>query len=148
MFSTELAYTLEAAVREASNRRHTYFCLEHLLFALLHDAQVKEIVIHCGGDILKLKKELEEFFDTQIEKHAEVSSESDEYDVDIEPLQTPAVQRVLQLALIEIPISYFCPQCQSTDHNGHQQTDHDGHCASLVRQKSAIDRLYHSSLPA
>ena len=43
MFSTELGYTLEAAFREASQRGHAYFCLEHLLYALLFDDQIEEI---------------------------------------------------------------------------------------------------------
>ena len=40
MFSTELGYTLEAAYREATNRQHAFFCLEHLLYALLFDDQI------------------------------------------------------------------------------------------------------------
>ena len=44
MLSTELAYALEAAFREAEQRKHAFFCLEHLLFALLFDPTIKSIL--------------------------------------------------------------------------------------------------------
>jgi len=99
MFSTSLAYTLEAAVREASQRKNAYFCVEHLLYALLFDQDVKEILYNCGADLDVLKDTLEKYFDTEIEK-------SDGKDTlltqssDVEPLQTPAVQRVLQQSIV------------------------------------------------
>ena len=48
MFSTELGLTLEAAFREASSRRHAFFCLEHLLYALSFDEQVMEVLQNVG----------------------------------------------------------------------------------------------------
>ncbi|MBN8550481.1 MAG: AAA family ATPase, partial [Deltaproteobacteria bacterium] len=99
MFSTELGYTLEAAYREAASRRHAYFCVEHLLYALLFDDQVAEIIKNCGGRVSDLKRELEEYFNIHIEKVG-VSGESAGQDV--EPQQTPAVQRVLQTALVHM----------------------------------------------
>ena len=33
----ELQLTIQAAVREATSRRHAYVTVEHLLYALLHD---------------------------------------------------------------------------------------------------------------
>jgi ATP-dependent Clp protease ATP-binding subunit ClpA len=93
MFSTELGYTLEAAFREASQRGHAYFCLEHLLYALLFDDQIEEIISRCGGNVSKLKQELEEFFD----KHIECAKSEDSS----EPVQTAAVQRVLQRAILQ-----------------------------------------------
>lgn len=35
MFSTELGFRLEAAVREALHRNHAFFTVEHLLYGLL-----------------------------------------------------------------------------------------------------------------
>lgn len=93
MFSTELGYTLEAAFREASSRHHAYFCLEHLLFALLHDDHIEEIVLACGGDIRVLKQDLEYFFDSEVEKIRDDSGE---------PSQTPSVQRTLQRAVMHM----------------------------------------------
>ncbi len=109
MFSTELGYTLEAAYREASHRKHAFFCLEHLLYALLFDDQIAQIIRACGGDCALLKKDLEKFFDTEIERESESSPdhrviaevEDDEGD-EAGPTQTPAVQRVLQRAIMQM----------------------------------------------
>jgi ATP-dependent Clp protease ATP-binding subunit ClpA len=98
MFSTELGLTLEAAFREASSRRHAFFCLEHLLYALSFDEQVMEILNHCGADLSLLRKDLESFFD----KHVEVIPVRSTKVPAVEPAQTPAVQRVLQRAIMHV----------------------------------------------
>src|SRR5687767_7004206 len=105
MFSAELSYTLEAAFREATHRKHLFFCVEHLLFALLFDDSVIEIIRNCGGDVNLLKKELEEFFNSQIEQYGNGSKGSRE---SLEasshpsvPVQTPAVERVLRKAVAQ-----------------------------------------------
>ncbi len=98
MFSTELGLTLEAAFREASSRRHAFFCLEHLLFALTFDEQVMEILENSGAEIPQLRKDLEHFF----EKHVEIVPETGPRSGNPEPAQTPAVQRVLQRAIMHM----------------------------------------------
>ncbi len=98
MFSTELGLTLEAAFREAASRRHAFFCLEHLLYALTFDEQVIEILQNTGADILSLRKDLEVFFD----KHIEVVPLKPGKAPASEPAQTPAVQRVLQRAIMHV----------------------------------------------
>ena len=92
MFSTELGLTLEAAFREASSRRHAFFCLEHLLYALTFDEQIIEVLQNAGVELALLRKDLEAFFD----KHVEVVPTRAVKGVTTEPAQTPAVQRVLQ----------------------------------------------------
>lgn len=98
MFSTELGLTLEAAFREASTRRHAFFCLEHLLYALSYDDQIIEILEHVGVKIPTLRKELEQFFDESVEVIPIHAAEG----VSAEPTQTPAVQRVLQQAILHV----------------------------------------------
>ena len=49
MISRELEVSLGVAVREAAHRRHEFLTLEHVLFALAHDADVIEVIRHCGG---------------------------------------------------------------------------------------------------
>lgn len=103
MFSTELGFTLQAAYREAEQRKHAFFCVEHLLFALLFDEQIIEILEQCGGKIDALKKDLEDFFAKHVEVMGVHSEEKLEDPPDkLEPIQTPAVQRVLQRALIHM----------------------------------------------
>jgi ATP-dependent Clp protease ATP-binding subunit ClpA len=99
MFSTGLSYTLEAAVREAEQRKNAYFCLEHLLYALLFDMDIKELLVNCGADLDNLRKSLETFFDNDVEKVSGASVASETM-TEVEPIQTPAVQRVLQQAII------------------------------------------------
>lgn len=94
MISRELEMAFSAAVREAKARRHEFFTLEHILYALLHDTTGSEILFHCGADIDRLKQQLEEFFEKRLEKLPE--------DVERDPIQTLAVQRVLQRAILHV----------------------------------------------
>lgn len=98
MFSTELGLTLEAAFREAASRRHAFFCLEHLLYALTFDEQIIDILKNTGADIAAVRKDLELFFD----KHIEVVPLKPSKAPAAEPAQTPAVQRVLQRAIMHV----------------------------------------------
>ncbi len=92
MISKELEATLHLALSEAKHRRHEFVCIEHLLFALLQDKDASPAIIHCGGDLARLKKELEEFFQTHLETLPK--------GVEREPQQTLGFHRVLQRAVL------------------------------------------------
>ena len=92
MISKELEGTLNAALKEAKSRRHEYVCLEHLLYALLQDKDASGAIINCGGDIDRLRKGLETFFQTHLEALPGGS--------DHQPQQTLSFHRVLQRAVI------------------------------------------------
>lgn len=91
MISKELELTIEATIRDAEARRHEYLTVEHILFALLHDDWGNEILSNCGGDVTRLKKLLEDFFEKEIPK---IPDGSDGY-----PQPTIAFRRVIQSAL-------------------------------------------------
>ncbi len=91
MISKELSATLGLAVREAKKRRHEYVCVEHVLFAILHDDEGINIISNCGGDIEKLKQGLETFFRDRLER----LSDSGDYVLQ----QTVGFQRVIQRAV-------------------------------------------------
>ncbi len=93
MFSNSLSYTLQAAVREASTREHQFLCVEHIFYALLHDQRIIEIIEACGGDVEELKHELLGYLERFMEKNAPLSNP---------PKQTPAVERVLQRAIVHM----------------------------------------------
>lgn len=93
MFTRDLEISLMAAQREAKTRGHEYLCVEHILYALLHNEAGARIIKHCGGDLKRLKRELEEYFDQQ-DKIPGDSNHS--------PQQTLAVQRVLHTALVHV----------------------------------------------
>jgi len=92
--SRELEITLALGVNEARRRRHEFLCVEHLLYALLHDSDVADVIRHCGGDVAALKHDLEKFFDEKVEKLP--------HGVDAGPQQTLAFQRVIQRAAIHV----------------------------------------------
>ncbi|MSP41342.1 MAG: ATP-dependent Clp protease ATP-binding subunit ClpA [Deltaproteobacteria bacterium] len=92
MISKALEVTLNFALTEAKNRRHEYVSLEHLLYALLRDRDGKGAIEACGGDVERLNKSLEEFFDGQMEKLPA--------GLDRDPQQTLSFHRVLQRAVI------------------------------------------------
>ena len=86
--------TFAAAIKEAKQRRHEFFALEHILYAILHDVTGRRILFHCGADLEKLEARLEKYFDERSEKLPE--------GVEQDPIQTMAVQRVLQRALMHV----------------------------------------------
>jgi ATP-dependent Clp protease ATP-binding subunit ClpA len=92
MISKELESTLNIALKEAKRRRHEYVSLEHLLYALLQDKDASRAIINCGGDIDRLRKSLDEFFNGQMDALPE--------GVDQEPHQTLGFHRILQRAVI------------------------------------------------
>jgi ATP-dependent Clp protease ATP-binding subunit ClpA len=94
MINKELEITIEATIRDAENRRHEYLTVEHILFAVLHDEWGVDIISNCGGNINKLKSDLESFFDEKIPK---ITEGSDSY-----PEPTIAFRRVFQTAVNHI----------------------------------------------
>jgi ATP-dependent Clp protease ATP-binding subunit ClpA len=99
MITKELENTLRNAVKEASDRRHEYVTLEHLLLALLSDRVARDVIYHCGGNLETLRKELEEFFGEHTEL---VNMQNDDSEL---PQQTVMFQRVLQYALLQAEAS-------------------------------------------
>lgn len=91
MISKELSATLGFAVREAKKRRHEYVSVEHVLFAILHDPSGIRIIEACGGNVDRLKENLEAFFDEKLEKIA--------LETNYVLQQTVAFQRIIQRAV-------------------------------------------------
>jgi ATP-dependent Clp protease ATP-binding subunit ClpA len=89
MIAKALQASFEFAVSEAVRRHHEYVTLEHLLFALLHDRDVVDVIRACGGSVDELKTALDEFIEKTYE---EVE------DNEIQPTLTTMLQRVIQYA--------------------------------------------------
>jgi len=90
----ELRVALSRALEEATERRHEFLTLEHVLLALLHDPTTADALQAIGCDIAKLEKELGQFLESEVEKIPEGRL--------VEPQQTPAFQRVLQRAAFHV----------------------------------------------
>jgi ATP-dependent Clp protease ATP-binding subunit ClpA len=94
MINRELELTFAAAIKEAKARRHEFFTLEHILFAMIHDVTGRRILYHCGADVDDLKAKLEKFLTERVETLPEGA--------DQEPVQTMSVQRVIQRAIMHV----------------------------------------------
>src|SRR5204863_462834 len=79
------------AVNEAAQRKNEYVTIEHLLFALLHDRDVANVVRACGGSVEELKKLLDDFIEKTYER-------IEDEDGVIQPVLTTMLQRVIQYA--------------------------------------------------
>ncbi|NIA18873.1 MAG: ATP-dependent Clp protease ATP-binding subunit ClpA [Xanthomonadaceae bacterium] len=94
MISKDLEYTILAAFREAQNRSHEYLCVEHLLYALLHNDYGTEIIRNCGGSPEILKRQLEIYFTTKM-----TSLPADKPQA---PVETLAFQRLIQRTILHV----------------------------------------------
>ena len=94
MISRELEVTLGLALREAMRRQHEYLTLEHVLYALLHDHDVSEVVRHCGGNLDRLREDVDQFLQEKMERLPG--------DQPAEPTQTIGFRRVLQRAAMHV----------------------------------------------
>ena len=93
-FAKELEVTLQVAVNEAARRRHEMVTVEHLLYALLHDDSSAKVVRNAGGNVPTLKKQLDSFLADEVPATPE--------EEDLQPSVTPAFQRVIQRAVMQV----------------------------------------------
>lgn len=90
MYSKEFQITFMLAFKTAQQYRHEYVLLEHVLYALLHDPDTREVIEACGGDVEEIKSQVVDFFENDVEKMSG--------DEDYLPEESLAVQRVIQRA--------------------------------------------------
>lgn len=62
----ELNNIMMSAYNEARKRHNEYLTPEHLLYASLFSESGKDIIHHCGGDIERLKQNLDDFISTRV----------------------------------------------------------------------------------
>ena len=63
MLSSELELCLNEAFQSAREARHEFMTVEHLLLAIIDTPKVREVLRACGADMVRLRKELQEFID-------------------------------------------------------------------------------------
>ncbi len=97
MVSKELQRSFLVAVREARVRNHEFLTLEHLLYAMIRNSTAKDILEHCGVELVRLKGQLERFF----LDHMQVIPSGGMTEV----VQTPSLQRVIQRAILHVQSS-------------------------------------------
>src|SRR6516162_7608268 len=97
MLSRNLEQTLHRALSLASERRHEYATLEHLLLGLVDDTDAATVLRACGVDLDKLRNDLAEFLDKDLAGLAT--------DRAGDPKPTAGFQRVVQRAAIHVQSS-------------------------------------------
>jgi ATP-dependent Clp protease ATP-binding subunit ClpA len=97
MLSRNLEQTLHRALSFASERRHEYATLEHLLLGLAEDTDAATVLRACGVDLEKLRTDLSEFLDKDLAGLAT--------DRAGDPKPTAGFQRVVQRAAIHVQSS-------------------------------------------
>ncbi|MDE2576407.1 MAG: AAA family ATPase, partial [Rhodospirillales bacterium] len=97
MLSRNLEQTLHRALSLASERRHEYATLEHLLLGLADDSDAATVLRACGVDLDKLRTDLTEFLDKDLAGLAT--------DRPGDPKPTAGFQRVVQRAAIHVQSS-------------------------------------------
>jgi ATP-dependent Clp protease ATP-binding subunit ClpA len=93
--SIDLEESLRIASKEASSRSHEFVTLEHLLYALTFNEEVKDILLNLGGNIDNLRRELRNFLDQEL-------SAITRRDKNIQPKYTVGVQFILQFAALHV----------------------------------------------
>src|SRR5512145_1484734 len=63
--SAEVEIACALAAHEAQRRGHEVMTVEHLLYALLHDAETAKVISRSGGNVEALKKRLDEVLTTE-----------------------------------------------------------------------------------
>ncbi|MFC1681748.1 ATP-dependent Clp protease ATP-binding subunit ClpA [Pseudomonadota bacterium] len=61
MLSQDLEVSLNTAIQDARNQRHELITVEHLLVALLDNANAAEVLRACGGNLSQLREDLVQF---------------------------------------------------------------------------------------
>jgi len=97
MLSRNLEQTLHRALSFASERKHEYATLEHLLLGLADDTDSSTVLRACGVDLDKLRTDLTEFLDKDLAGLAT--------DRPGDPKPTAGFQRVVQRAAIHVQSS-------------------------------------------
>ncbi len=97
MLSRNLEQTLHRALAFATERRHEYATLEHLLLALTEDADAISVMRACGVNGEELRRQLGEFLDNELSGLVTTMA--------TDPKPTAGFQRVVQRAAIHVQSS-------------------------------------------
>jgi len=92
-----MEHIVSSASTEASNRGHEYVTLEHVLFILLKNEQVRQLCLGVGGDLKTLDSDLEEYLNNT--DYNGLKSEGGSTGT---PRPTTSVERVLQRAFTQV----------------------------------------------
>ncbi len=96
-FAQSLEKTLHAALAHAAERAHEYATLEHLLLALIDDADAAEVMTACGVELGDLGEAVKQYLDAEYQS-LKTKDKGD-------PAPTAGFQRVIQRAILHVQSS-------------------------------------------
>ncbi len=96
-FSRSLHDAIQNALTQATQRKHEYATLEHLLFALIDDVDAAAVMRACNVDLPALKQSVAEYIDNELDNLVGEGSE--------EAKPTAGFHRVIQRAVIHVQSS-------------------------------------------
>ncbi|MFY7838482.1 MAG: ATP-dependent Clp protease ATP-binding subunit ClpA [Novosphingobium sp.] len=96
-FAQSLEKTLHTALANASERSHEYATLEHLLLALIDDADAAQVMQACGVDLGDLGDVVRQYLDQEYQS-LKTQEKAD-------PQPTAGFQRVIQRAILHVQSS-------------------------------------------
>ncbi|MBX9898823.1 MAG: ATP-dependent Clp protease ATP-binding subunit ClpA [Qipengyuania sp.] len=96
-FASNLEKTLHQALADASERRHEYATLEHLLLALVDDEDAARVMTACGVDLDELGAVVRQYLEQEYQS-LQGADGSD-------PQPTAGFQRVVQRAILHVQTS-------------------------------------------
>ena len=104
MIGKKAEVVLNRAVRLAVESDHEYFTLEHVLWSLLEEKDIRETVESCGGDVAELRDDLGKYFAKdvpKVEPHPD-SDDAPDGSSGESPVATLSIQRLIQRALFHV----------------------------------------------
>lgn len=107
MVGRQAEAVLNRAVRYAVEHEHEYFTVEHVLWSLLSESEIVEVVTACGGDSDELRVSLEDHLGNAVPKKPGPSEGQAEGQAEgtPHPVATLGVQRLVQRALFQVQSS-------------------------------------------
>ncbi|MBC7159963.1 MAG: ATP-dependent Clp protease ATP-binding subunit ClpA [Porphyrobacter sp.] len=96
-FAQSLEKTLHSALQNATDRKHEYATLEHLLLALVEDPDASEVMIGCGVELGELGSAVRQYLD---QEYQSLRTEDG-----TDPQPTAGFQRVIQRAILHVQSS-------------------------------------------
>lgn len=110
MLSPRSQKILESAIEYAAKNSHEFVTLEHILFALLSDAKIQQVLSACSINIANLEHDVVEYLKKQSPKVQQLNPPATSGGlspgrVNEPPQITLAIQRILQRAIIQVQSS-------------------------------------------
>ncbi|MEY2728738.1 MAG: ATP-dependent Clp protease ATP-binding subunit ClpA [Pseudomonadota bacterium] len=97
-FTKSLEQAISQAFKYATEKKHQYVTLEHLLLALTDETDARNVMKACNVDVDLLNENLEFYIDNELENIVTT-------DAKLEPQPTASFQRVIQRSIVHVQSS-------------------------------------------